>query len=222
MRLLATTASNNQPDFQHELQAVREDPDVRSFAHRRAKSPEMAEDALQSAYYAVSRVAHPEAIEDLRAYFCRVVLREIYRELRQLRAEVLVDFTVSGDARQDQRGIGAPMPRPLTEEVQTCLLGQGWLGIFTGRGELAARVPRRSPDPGRYQRLIVRVAEYVLRVILGENADADINAALRGGYAEWFAAHNSSRDTRDQRLSRGRADVCALLQTIVERGDLIS
>ena len=73
-----------------------------------------------------------------------------------------------------------------------------------------------------YQRLIVRVAEYMVRIILRENADPDINEALRGGYAEWFAAHNSSRNTRDQRLSRGRVDVCALLQTIVERGDLIA
>ena len=45
------TASDT-PDFQQELLAIREDPEVRSLALRRAKSPEMAEDALQAAYYA--------------------------------------------------------------------------------------------------------------------------------------------------------------------------
>jgi len=219
---LATTDSDSQPDFQHELLTIREDPEVRRLALRRAKNPEIAEDALQAAYYAVSRVGDPGAIQDLRAYFCKVLLREIYGAQRQLRFETPVDFTISGDMRQGRPGINSPAPRPLPEEVQTRVLGQGWLGVFSARRELAVRVPRRSPDPVRYQRLIVRVAEYVLRIILRENADPDINAALRGGYAEWFAADDSRSNTRDQRLLRARADVCALLQTIIERGDLIS
>ena len=217
---MATTVSDR-PDFQQELLEVREDPEVISLALRRAKNPEMAEDALQAAYYAVSRLADPDAIQNLRAYFCRTLINEIYRELRQLRATSPEDVTGLVE-RQGRLVSSSPVPRPLSEEVGIRVLGQGWLGVFTARrGELTARVPRRSLDPMRYQRLIVRVAEHLLRTTLGENADADINATLRNGYTEWFASRNSAENTRHQRLLRARADVCALLKTIVDRGDLI-
>jgi hypothetical protein len=211
-------------DFRHELWAIWEDPEVRSLALRRAKNPEVAEEALQSTYLTVSRMANPERIENLRTYFCAVLLREIYRELSKLRVEAPADFAAFDDVRQGRPGINSPAPRPFQEEVQTRLLGQRWLAAFRARPELAARVPRRSPDPDRYRRLIVRVAENMLRVILKEDPDInpDINEALRGGYAEWFAARDSGGNTRDQRLLRARADVSALLRTIVERGDLIS
>lgn len=223
MRVLATAASDSQPDFQHELLTIREDFEVRRLALRRAKNPEVAEDALQSAYSAVLRVAHPGAIGNLRAYYCRVLINEICCELGQLRAAALDDLTELADMRQGRQGSSSPAPRAFSEEVTIRQLGQGWLGAFTASGgELVARVPRRSPDPTRYQRLIVKVAEYMLRAILREDADADINAMLRGGYAEWFAAPNSPANTRGQRLLRARTDVCALLQTIIERGDLLS
>ena len=222
MRVLATTASDSQPDFQHELLTIREDPDVRSLALRKAKSLEVAEDALQSAYYAVSRVKNPERIEDVRAYFCSVLIREVYRELGQLQA-IQGDFADLVDRRQSRLGSGSPALRSFSDEVNIRLLGQGWLAAFNARRrELAARVPHRSPDPVRYQQLIVRIAGHVLRAILRENDDVDLNAVLRGGYAEWFAAPSSTQNTRHQRLLRARADVCALLQTIIERGDLIS
>lgn len=221
--VLATTASDSQPGFQQELLAIREDPEVRSLALRRAKSLEVAEDALQSAYYAVSRVKNPEHIEDVRAYYCRVLINEIYRELGQLQATAQEDFISLADMRQHRPGSSSPAPRPVSDEVNARLLGQGWLADFTARRwELAARVPRRSPDPARYQRLIVKVAEHTLKTILRENADADVNSVLRAGYAEWFALHSTSENTRHQRLLRARADVCALLQSIIERGDLIS
>ena len=219
---MATTASDSQPDFQHELLTIREDPEVRRIALRRAKSLEVAEDALQSAYYAVSRVKNPEHIEDVRAYFCFVLIREIYHELGQVQP-TQEDFTDLLDKRQSRLGSNSPAPRSVSDEVATRLVGQGWLAAFNARRrELAARVPRRSPDPVRYQRLIARVAGHALGTILRENAAADVNAALRDGYAEWFAANSSSQNTRDQRLLRARADVCALLQTIIERRDLIS
>jgi hypothetical protein len=219
---MATTASDSRPGFQQELLAIREDPEVRSLALRRAKNPDVAEDALQTAYYAVSRVPDPGAIENLRAYFTRTLIHEIYRELGQLRATAVEDFAGLVDMHQGRPGSSLPAPRAFPEEVTIGLLGQVWLGAFTTRrGELAARVPRRSLDPMRYQRLIVKVAEHLLRTILGENADADINAALRNGYTEWFASRSSAENTRHQRLLRARADVCALLKTIVDRGDLI-
>ena len=219
---MVTITSRSRADFQHKLLAIREDPEVRGLALRRAVSPEVAEDALQSAYYAVSRVANPGAIENLRAYFCRKLINEIYRELGQQHAAAVEDFTDLADTRQGRPGSISPAPRPFPEEVNVHLQGRGWLGAFTARrGELAARVPRRSPDPARYQLLVVRVAEHMLSAILGEKADADVNAVLRGGYAEWFAARDSSENTQRQRLWRARTDVCALLKTIIERGDLI-
>lgn len=220
--VLATTASDK-PDFQQELLAIREDPEVRSLALRRAKNPEVAKDALQATYYAVSRVANPGSIGNLRAYFCRSLIHEIYRELGQLHATAQEDFSGLVDMRPNRVVSSSPAPRPFSESVNIRLLGQGWLRAFATRyTELAARVPRRSRDPVRYQKLIVRVAEHVMRTILGENADVDINALLRQGYAEWFVVASSAENTRDQRLLRARADVCALLKTVVDRGDLIS
>lgn len=222
MGCVLTVTASDAPDFRKELLAIREGPEVRSLALRRAKNREVVEDALQAAFYAVSRVPDPGAIADLRAYFCRVLIQEIYRELSQLRATPLEGFASLIDMRQGLPGSSSPAPRSLPEDFTIRLLGRGWLRALTARrGQLAARVPRRSGDPARYQRLIVRVAEHMLRTILGENADADINAVLRGGYAEWLAARDCSENTRHQRLLRARNDVCALLKTIVERGDLI-
>jgi len=221
---LATASDSSRPDFQQELLVIREDPEVKRLARGRARSPEMAEDALQAAYYAVSRrLKKPPPIKDLRAYFCRTLVREIFRELGQLQAEAPEDVTVLADMRQGRTGTTSPAPRSFPEEVSIRLLGQGWLrALKARRRELAARVPGRSDDPVRYQKLIVKVAEHTLRTILGENADADINAVLSRGYAEWFAPGNSSENTRHQRLLRARNDACVLLRTIVERGDLIS
>jgi DNA-directed RNA polymerase specialized sigma24 family protein len=216
-----TATASDRPDFQQELLAIREDPEVFSLALRRAKNPEIAEDALQAAYCAVSLLADPGAIQDLRAYFCRALINEIYRELRQLRAAVPDDVT--GLVERGRLVSSSPARRPFSEEVNIRLLGQGWLAAFAARrGELAARVPRRSLDPARYQGLIVRAAEHLVRIILRENDDVDINAVLRRGYAEWFTARSSTENTRDQRLLRARADVRDLLSTIIERGDLIS
>jgi Sigma-70 region 2 len=217
-----TTTASDRPDFQQELLAIRENPEVISLALRRAKNPEIAEDALQAAYYAVCRLADPGAVQDLRAYFCRTLINEIYRELRQLRAATPEDATDLAE-RQGRLVSSSPALRPFADDVTIRLLGRGWLAAFAARrGELAARVPRRSLDQVRYQGLIVRAAEHMLRTILGQNADPDINAVLRGGYAEWFAARGCAENTLDQRLLRARADVSALLRTMIERGDLVS
>jgi hypothetical protein len=57
---LATTASNGRPHFQQELLAIPEDPEVKSLARRTARNPAVAEDALQTAYYAVCSAANPD------------------------------------------------------------------------------------------------------------------------------------------------------------------
>src|SRR5215472_14479258 len=127
---MATSASDSRPGFQQELLAIREDPKIRNLALRWAKNPEVAEDGLQTTYCAVSQVADPGAIENLRAYFCRALYREIHRELGQLQAAARDDFPGLVDMLQGRPGSGLPAPRPFTEDVTVSMLGQGWLGAF--------------------------------------------------------------------------------------------
>ena len=179
-------------------------------------------DALQAAYCAVARVADPAAIRNLRAYFCQVLTREIYRVLGQPGATLVEDFTSLADAHQGRSGGLLSVPQSVAETVSTHLLTEEWLEPFaTRRGELTASVPGRSPDPDRYRGMIVTVAEPVLRAILiGDITDADYNTALRGAYPEWFAEPGYPENTYHQRFSRARADVRALLRSVISPDDL--
>jgi hypothetical protein len=219
---MLTTSPHRWPDFEQELLAIRDDPQVRGLARRRAGDPDLAMDALQSAYCAVARVADPTAIRNLRAYFCQVLTREIYRLAGQLGAILIEDFTSAADARQTRPGGQLPVPPSVAETVSTHLLAQAWLEPFaTRRAELTAGVPGRSPDPGRYRAMIVTVAEQVLRAIIIEDiSDADWNAALRVAYAGWFAEPRCNDNTCHQRFRRARTDVRDLLRTIINRDDL--
>ena len=106
MRLLhSTTTPDGRTGFQQELLAIREDPKVRSLALRRAGDPELAEDALQEAYCAVAGLKNPQRIEDLRAYFCRVLINEVYHLRGQLRATLVEDFESLVEVRQGDRGV---------------------------------------------------------------------------------------------------------------------
>jgi DNA-directed RNA polymerase specialized sigma24 family protein len=209
------------PGFEQELAAIREDAEVKRFALRRAGDLDLAEDALQAAYDAVARVADRAAIRNLRAYFCRTVINEIYRERGQLGAAPTEDITDLAD-RRVRLGGNSSVSQPIAEAVSTHLLTQAALGRFaTQREELNGRVTRRSPDPGRYREVIVKVANQVLAaIIVVEIADADYNTALRAAYPEWFAEPGCPANRRDQRFRRARADVRALLQTIINREDL--
>jgi hypothetical protein len=219
---MLTTSPRGRPDFQEELLAIRNDPKIKSLAWRRAGDLDLAMDALQAAYCAVSRVANPAAIRNLRAYFCQVLTREVYRMLGQLGATLVEDFTSVADAHQGRPGGLLPVSQPVAEMVSTHLLTEAWLEPFaTRRGKLTASVPGRSPAPGRYQAMIVMVAERVLRAIIIEDiSDADYNTALRAAYPEWFAEPGYPENTYHQRFSRARADVRALLRTIINPDDL--
>lgn len=218
---MTTTAPDGWPDFQHELLMVREDPKVKSLAWRRAGAHDLAEDALQAAYWAVAKVADPATIRDLRAYFCQVLLREIHHMRGQLRATLVADFISLADARQGRSG-NLAASQPVAETVSTQLLTRDWLGSLAAeREKLASGVPRRSPDPGRYRDAIVAVAERVLGVaIFDVITDADWNAALGAAYPEWFAELGCAGNTRHQRFARARADIKGLLRTLISRHDL--
>jgi hypothetical protein len=191
------------------------------LARARAGDHELAEDALQQTFEVMAQITDPERIEDVRAYFCRVLTRVINALRGQLGAVLLDDFASTADACQGGSRSEA-LPRPLDESVVVNLLAHGWLGRFIAEREyLTATVPGRSADPGRYQDLIVSVAEQVLRAIVsGDVCDADGNLALRTAYPDWFAEDGINVGNAYQRFSRARAEVRALLRMIVSRDEL--
>jgi DNA-directed RNA polymerase specialized sigma24 family protein len=219
---LATTNPRGGPDFQQELLAILGDPKVRGLARRRAGDPDLAEDALQATYYAITQVADPTAIRDLRAYFYRALIREIYRQGSQLGAMLVDDFTSLADERQRRSGASLAAPRPVDETASMHVLAEGWLRSFAAhRGDLLSSVPGRSPDRARYREVVVAAAERALRACMVEKiTDADHNNFLSGAYPGWFAEPGCPENTRDKRLERARADIRALLQSIVDRKDL--
>lgn len=191
------------------------------FARARAGDHELAEDALQQTYVLMAQITDPERIQDLRAYFCRVLTRVVYALRGQLGAVLLDDFASTADAGQGGSASKAP-PRPLDESVVANQLAHRWLGRFiVERESLTAAVPGRSADPGRYQEVIVSVAEQVLRsIVSGDVCDADGNPALRAAYPGWFAEDRINVSNAYQRFSRARVDVRTLLKMIVSRDDL--
>jgi DNA-directed RNA polymerase specialized sigma24 family protein len=80
------TGSGGEQAFPSELVALCADPEIRRFALRRAGDPDLAEDALLQAICVVARVQDLQAIEDLRAYFCRALIDRVYRLRGQLTA----------------------------------------------------------------------------------------------------------------------------------------
>ena len=172
----------------------------------------------------MARIKDPSEIEDLRAYFCRVLIRMVSALRGQLGAILPDDFAGLADACQAKaRGEALRSPEsPVDETVAANLLAHGWLERFTAEREsLAAAVPGRSPYPSRYSELIVSVAERVLRsIVKADVCDADGNPALRAAYPEWFADDDGTVGNAHQRFSRARADVRGLLRAIVSRNDL--
>ena len=210
--MTSTTSPDERRDFLLRLLAVREDPQVVNFARWRAGDPDIAEDALQEAFYAIAKMKNPERISDLRPYFIRVLTHEIYRLLRQLKGTTLVDdFAGLADARQR-----------FEAAVTRDLLTQMWRERFAAqRAHLVQAVPGRSRDQGRYRGLIVKVAEEVLMALVnGDVSHADADSVLCAAYPEWFADGGCTVDNAQQRLSRARADVNGVLRIVVSRTDL--
>jgi hypothetical protein len=167
-------------------------------------------------------VADPTAIRDLRAYFCRALIREIYHQSAQLGAVLVDDFTGLVDERQRRSDASLAGPRPVDETATMHVLAEGWLRPFTvQRGELLSSVPGRSPCPARYREVIVAAAERAVRACMVEKiADADHNSFLSGACPGWFAEPGCAENTRDKRLERARTDIRALLKSLIDRKDL--
>lgn len=172
----------------------------------------------------MGRARNPQRIENLRAYFCTVLIREVYRLRGQLGTTPVDDF--EGLVETCPRGVTlcgpAPAP-PIDEALGMRLMAEAWMERFYARRAcLRAAVPARSSAPERYRDLIVAVAEQVLRdAINGEASQADFTKALRAAYPQWFAQPGCAANTCHQRFRRARVDVQELLKTIVNRDELL-
>jgi DNA-directed RNA polymerase specialized sigma24 family protein len=205
-----------------QLVKIREDPRMRSLAVRIARDHDLADDALQRAYYAVVRRKKFDQIENLWAYFRRVLINEVHRERHQLGAALVDDFERVAEARQDATGYGPASPPCVEAAVCLSLQAQSWLKRFADRRDvLLAAVPARSDDPVYYRALIYSAAEQVLRDgIHGEPSEADGSHALRAAYPEYFDQLGASPATCYQRFCRARTDVRDLLKAVVSRDEL--
>ncbi len=205
-------------EFPRELVAILLDPDVRRLALRRTGDPDLAEDALLAAAVAVARTGDLARIEDLKAYFCRVLINEVYRLLGQMAAARPYEpatLAAMTDAKKS-----AP---PSAEQAVTRVLVRTWLDRFRAeRAQLRATVPGRSPQPDRYRDLIVQTAEHILRTALDGNVSwADCNEALQAALPDWFGQPSSAENTCHKHLSRARRDIQELLRAVVSRDELL-
>jgi DNA-directed RNA polymerase specialized sigma24 family protein len=204
-------APGGSSDFQQELLGLRQDPQVRRLARKLVGDLDLAEDLIQTACCRLAALKHPKRIENVRAYYLRVLRNEATR-LYALRQE-----TSSEDLDS------APAPAlPIDEEVCNSLQAWSWLKrLADQRDLLLAAVPARSDDPARYQGLVYAVAEQVLRAgINGEPSEADSNDALRAAYRDYFDQQGTAVNTRHQRFRRAREDVKALLRSVVSHDEL--
>jgi DNA-directed RNA polymerase specialized sigma24 family protein len=209
--------------FQQRLCEIRQDPEIIRLACRYAGgASDLADDALQEVYWAVARVKNADEIEDLRAYYCRAVINEVRRLHGVFRPTLVQDFESLAEAHQDQAGCHPTLPRSVEETAGTSMARHEALKRFSAKqADLAADIPGRSRQPGRYRSVISYVALQVLVAILdGEVSEADWDWALRTAYPEWFAEEGAKPDNLYQRFSRARADVKALLQAVVSHDEL--
>ena len=206
-------------EFIDDLANLVEDPAIRRLAERRARSRELAEDALQDTFYAVARTQHPDAINDLRAFFCKSLIRAINRQLTLSAPIPAGDIGAIADSRQGLSSSGTSPPASVASKAQLRLLAEAALTrLERDRAELMAMVPARSGDPVRYQSAILAVAATILRLLFeGSVTPADWNAVLKSAYPQWCDESGLVGDAMYQRLSRAREDVRLLLQSILPR-----
>ena len=212
---------DSRSEYLERLAVIREDPQVKNLAHRRAEDPELAKDALQEAYYAMAKM-DPEQIEDLRKYFCTVVTHTAYRLRGQLKAAVVGDPAGLVDASGRKLG-SESLPPTFDEAVHTNMMGDNWRECLAmNRVALTSNVPGRSPDSDKYRNVIATVSKEMLNTILtGDFREVDLNLALRAAYPEWFAERCGVSNIH-QRFARARADIRDLLKTVISLDELRS
>jgi DNA-directed RNA polymerase specialized sigma24 family protein len=207
--------------FEDDLARIAQDRAIRGLAVARAGSHELAEDALQETYWAVSWVKGLGRIYGLRAFFVTSLIREINRQRARSTLVPVEDVDTTAEQGRGSSSIGNP-PSSVEDEASRRLLAETLLTrLNRDRDQLLASVPARSPDHRRYRTAIVAAAKTILLLLLeGPVASADWNAALQAKYPQWCGEPGLARAAADQRLSRARRDVQALLQKILPRHEL--
>jgi hypothetical protein len=215
-------ASSGSPDFQHQLLEIRQDPKVIRLAIKWAGYHELAEDALQTAYFRVASVQHPERIVNLRAYYLRTLKNEI-TGLYAVRQPVLLDDLQALNPPQPGTALYGPASEPAVDDKAcNALQAQIWLNRHAGqRAQLIAAIPARADDPGRYRAVMYAAAKQVLLGNLSlEPNDAGFPNVLRAAYPEYFDEPGAAPNTLHQRISRAREDIKALLRACIKRDEL--
>jgi DNA-directed RNA polymerase specialized sigma24 family protein len=208
-----------------DLAKLVEDPEVRALAERRARSHELAEDALHDTFYAVAQTKSPETIRDLRAFFCKSLIHQINHQLARSMPILTEDIGAISDRRQGgTSSSGASLPASVAKDALLRLLAETVLTrLERDRDSLMASVAARSSNPRRYQYAMIAAARTILRLLLeGHVTSADWNAVLKSELPEWCGEPGLAHDAIDQRLSRARGDVQLLLQAIFPRDQLAS
>lgn len=223
--MLSTYPEDRLPAARRQLVEIWMDPGIKKLARRKAGDPDLADDALQSAYCAMLRV-DLDQVEDVRAYFARVLLHEVHRlhrQRRQLRAALVDDFDRMAEERLGAIGCHRTPPPCVHDAVCASLQGQSWLKrLADRRGDLMASVPARSRDAVRYRAVIYAAAEKILRAgMRGDVSEADTNDTLRASYPEYFQQPDATPNTCDQRFCRARVDIRALLRSVVSHDELV-
>jgi hypothetical protein len=211
--------------FRDDLAELVKDPAIRRLAERRAHSHELAEDALQDTFCAVARTQHPEAINDLRAFFCRSLIHQINHQLALSPPVPIEDIGAVSDRHQDlTSSSGTSPPTSVASEAQLDLLAEvAFTRLEREAGELMALIPARSSDPHHYRSSIFAAAETILRLLFeGFMTSADWNAVLKSKNPQWCEEPGLPQDLVHQRLSRARRDVQLLLRAILPRDEFAS
>ena len=166
-----------------------------------------------------------EAIENLPGFFYVSLIREIDHQLgRPAAIPVGDDIGLILDRAQDRRSPAAPWLASVEDETGLLLLAETVLNRFERehtREQLMALVPGRSDDPRRYRTAVASAAKTIFVLLLdGYVTAADWNAILKAAYPAWCNEPGLARAAIDQRLSRARHDVQALLRSVLTRDQL--
>jgi hypothetical protein len=213
--------------FHEDLARIATDPEMLRRATRRAGSRELAQDAMQETARALAERKRGEAIENLRGFFYVALIREVDHLLGRPAAIPVADISLVSDRRQASSSVaGPPQPTPVDGDAHLRILAEAVLSRLERQAAcdgMGTMIPARSGDPGLYRSAIAWAAKAVFVLLLeGYVTAGDWNAILKAAYPQWCDEPGLELDARDQRLSRARHDVQALLRSVLSRDDLAS